>query len=123
MRGVRSPNAYSSLTWRSAFSSQAGNMERGGLGLMPTARSGLAGNGCNRRLLEAADYAAASSEVQKAQRVALMGMADRQRGHSLVVGSSGGASSFFCSLVKFRMMRKTQKAMMMNVMMVMRKGP
>jgi len=35
-----------------------------------------------------------SSEVQYGQRVALIGMLDRQYGHSLVVGAGGGASSF-----------------------------
>ena len=40
-------------------------------------------------------YAAVSSEVQWAQRVALIGTVDRQYGHSLVVGAAGGASSFF----------------------------
>ena len=51
-----------------------------------------------------------SSEVQCAQRVALMGMLLRQWGHSLVVGSAGGASSSRFSLLMPLMSRNTAKA-------------
>ncbi len=34
-----------------------------------------------------------SSEVQLGQRLALIGIDEKQKGHSLVVGSAGGASS------------------------------
>ena len=39
-------------------------------------------------------YVTDRSEVQCAQRAALIGMVDRQYGHSFVVGSAGAASSF-----------------------------
>jgi hypothetical protein len=45
-------------------------------------------------------------EVQKGQRVALIGIAEKQNGHSLVVGAEAGASAFFFILLIQRMTRK-----------------
>lgn len=59
-----------------------------------------------------------NSEVQNAQRVALMGIVEKQCGQSFVVGSSGGASSSRLSLLMPRMVRKTAKATMTKLMIV-----
>jgi hypothetical protein len=52
-----------------------------------------------------------------------MGMVERQKGHSFVVGTGGGAACCRTSLLTFRMSRKTANATMRKVMMVLMKNP
>ena len=59
-----------------------------------------------------------NSEVQNAHRVALIGIVEKQWGHSLVVGSSAGASASRLRLLRPRMIRKTAKATMTKLMIV-----
>jgi NAD(P)H-nitrite reductase large subunit len=61
--------------------------------------------------------------VQCPQRFAKIGIVDRQWGHSLVVGSSGGASSSRCSLLMARIKRNTANATMTKLIMVFMKTP
>jgi len=68
-------------------------------------------------------YGDSSSEVQCGQRVALIGMLNRQYGQSLAVGSAGGASSFLLSMLICRMRRNTAKATMMKLMSVFTNTP
>ena len=64
-----------------------------------------------------------NSEVQWGQRVALREMVDRQKGHSLVAGSAGGAAfSRFMRLTPL-ITRNTAKAMIIKLMMVLMKIP
>jgi hypothetical protein len=60
-----------------------------------------------------------NSEVQCGQRVALMGMADRQWGQSLVAGAGAGFRKRFICL----MIRKIANAMIKKLRMVLRKIP
>jgi hypothetical protein len=55
--------------------------------------------------------------------VALIGILVRQYGQSLVVGSDGGASSFFLSLFIFRITIKIAKAMTIKLIIVFMKTP
>src|SRR5690606_610274 len=55
------------------------------------------------------------SDVQWAQRVALRGIADRQKGQSLVVGSGAGASFSRCRRLIALISRNTAKATMMKL--------
>jgi hypothetical protein len=61
--------------------------------------------------------------VQNAQRFALIGTAERQCGHSFVVGAAGAGSSFLFRRFTFRMSRKTAKATMRKLMIVLMKTP
>ena len=60
------------------------------------------------------DFASYSAEVQCGQRVALIGIAVKQKGQSLVVGSAG-ASSCFSSLFIVRTSMKTANATMVKL--------
>src|SRR2546428_6357477 len=68
--------------------------------------------------------AAFKSEVQWAHRIALGGMLDRQKGHSLAVaaGAGGGASARFIPLIA-RVKRKITKATMRKSIQVLIKDP
>ena len=59
-------------------------------------------------------YARQTSDVQCAQRVASIGISDRQRGHFFVVGSAGGASSFFFAAFMALTTMKMARATMMK---------
>src|SRR5919201_632280 len=63
-----------------------------------------------------APYAACKSTVQCAQRVALMGMVDKQYGQSLVVGSPDGVSCLLLSRLTPFTSKKMTKAMMRKLM-------
>lgn len=71
----------------------------------------------------AVPYAELMSEVQKPQRVALIGISEKQCGHSLVVGSSGGASSSLFSELIPLMSRKTANATIRKLMIVLMNIP
>jgi len=62
-----------------------------------------------------------SSEVQCAQRVAFIGIADRQCGQSLVVGA--GADAGFFSAFIWRMSKKSANAMIKKLRIVLKKIP
>jgi hypothetical protein len=64
-----------------------------------------------------------NSEVQNPHRVALTGITEKQRGHSLVVGSGGGASSFLFSELMPLIRRKTANATIRKLMTVFIKTP
>lgn len=68
-------------------------------------------------------YVDPTSEVQCGQRVALIGMFNRQYGYSLVVGSAGRSCSFSLSLLIWRMRRNTTKATMTKLMIVFTNTP
>lgn len=70
-----------------------------------------------------ATYGNDSSAVQYAQRVALIAIVEKQCGHSLVVGSGGGASSSLLSLFTPRTSKKTEKATMRKLVTVFKKMP
>jgi hypothetical protein len=61
--------------------------------------------------------------VQNAQRDALIDMAEKHLGHSLVVGSSGGASSSLLSLLIPRISIKTAKATIKKLITVLKNMP
>src|ERR1035437_4710604 len=66
-----------------------------------------------------------TSEVQCGQRVALIGIVEKQRGHSLVVGSTAaGACSSRCFMVFIALMiRKMQNATIMKSMITLMNEP
>ena len=68
-------------------------------------------------------YAAFTSEVQWEQRVALMGIGDRQYRHSLVVGAAGPNSGFRAIRLTCRTMRKIANATMMKSITVLANIP
>ncbi len=72
----------------------------------------VSGGSLNRKspTLETAPHSYLRSDVQCAQRVALIGIADKQCGQSLVVGAAAGAG--LCSLLACLTIRKIAKAMM-----------
>ena len=89
-------------------------------------RRGAIGRCCVEHGLIASDtpansnsaYVEPNSDVQKPQRVALIGISEKQCGQSLVVGSSGGASSSLLSeLIPF-MRRKTANAIIRKLIIV-----
>ena len=69
------------------------------------------------------NYDAVSSDVQFGQRIAVIGIVDMQKEHSLVVGSSSGASSSACILLIPLMSIKTAKATMRKLITVFIKTP
>jgi hypothetical protein len=70
-------------------------------------------------------YAVFNSEVQLGQREALMAILEKQNGQSLVVGAAAtfGASARRRMLLIARMRRKTAKATIKKVMMLLMKAP
>jgi pyrroloquinoline quinone (PQQ) biosynthesis protein C len=68
-------------------------------------------------------YPAFSSEVQFGQRVALIGIAEKQYAHSFVAGATGGASSSRLILLMVRTRRNTAKAIRMKLMIVLMNTP
>src|SRR5512146_1103947 len=76
-----------------------------------------------RVILVPCPYADLSSEVQWPHRVALIGIVDRQCGHSLVVGTAAGASSFFLRAFMPRIRKKMAKATMRKLTMVLISSP
>ena len=64
-----------------------------------------------------------SSEVQLGQRLALIGISVRQNGHSLVVGSSGGASSSRLRLFMPLISINTAKATIRKLTILLKKTP
>ena len=64
-----------------------------------------------------------SSEVQFGQRVALMGMRVKQKGHSLVVGAGGGVSFSRRILLTIFTRKNSAAAMMRNVTILLMKSP
>lgn len=70
-------------------------------------------------------YAVGNAEVQFGQRVALSGILDTQKGQSFVVGAAGafGASARRRILLIARISRKTTKATIKKVMMLLMKAP
>ena len=61
--------------------------------------------------------------MQNAQREALIDMVEKHFGHSLVVGSAGGASSSLLSLLSPRISIKTAKATIKKLIIVLIKIP
>src|SRR5512139_145166 len=75
------------------------------------------------RLPDPQRMAAQSCEVQFGQRLAGMGMAVQQKGHSFVVGAAAGAGASRFILFMPRITRKIAKATIRKLMMVLTNTP
>ena len=64
-----------------------------------------------------------SSEVQFGQRLALIAMVEKQKGHSLVVGSAGGASSWRLRLFMPLISMNTAKATIVKLITALKNTP
>jgi hypothetical protein len=69
------------------------------------------------------NHALDSSDVQFGQRTALIGIAVKQKGQSLVVGAAGGTSFFRCIWLMIFTNKNTAKAIMRKVIMLLINKP
>jgi|APHig6443717817_1056837.scaffolds.fasta_scaffold1656406_1 hypothetical protein len=62
-------------------------------------------------------------DVQRGHLVALMGIAEKQNGQSFVVGTAGGAAFSLCNLLIPLINKKTEKATITKLTIVLKNAP